>query len=141
MSPMTPGTAVRVRDKRDGAIVFTGTLTGIEDGIANVRGKFVPNDVGSGELAIGVPLGCVEPAGDDGDTGPAGGEAAGPRHPEVRVQLTGQDGNAFFILGRVRQALKRAGVSPEELAEFQKEATSGDYDHLLGTCMAWVDCR
>lgn len=61
------------------------------------------------------------------------------KHPEVRVQLTGTDGNAFSILGKVKGALNRAGVSAEEQAEFMTEATSGDYDALLATCMRWVD--
>jgi hypothetical protein len=33
------------------------------------------------------------------------------RHPEVTVQLTGEDGNAFMIIGLARQALRDAGVS------------------------------
>lgn len=27
-----------------------------------------------------------------------------------------------------------------ELGEFVTEATSGDYDHLIQTCMEWVEC-
>jgi hypothetical protein len=30
-------------------------------------------------------------------------------------------------------------VGAAERAAFQAEATSGDYDHLLQTCMKWVD--
>ncbi|MCS5531497.1 MAG: hypothetical protein NZ780_01650 [Candidatus Poseidoniales archaeon] len=62
-----------------------------------------------------------------------------PKFPDVEVQLTGHDGNAFFILGKVKQALRRADASNEQLDEFYKDATSGDYDHLLQTCMKWVD--
>jgi Domain of unknown function (DUF4314) len=62
-----------------------------------------------------------------------------PRHPEVQVQLTGQDGNAFAILGRTAKALRQAGVPQEEIDSFFAEATSGDYDHLLQATMAWVD--
>lgn len=64
-----------------------------------------------------------------------------PRYPDVSVQLTGEDGNAFSILGRVRRQLRRAGASEEELETFQDEATAGDYDHLLRTVMRWVDAR
>lgn len=63
------------------------------------------------------------------------------KYPKVKVKLVGQDGNAFAILGRVQSAMKKAGVPKEEMNVFLKEATSGDYDHLLQTCMAWVDCR
>jgi hypothetical protein len=34
-----------------------------------------------------------------------------PRHPDVWVQLTGEDGNAFAILGRTARALRQAGLS------------------------------
>lgn len=60
------------------------------------------------------------------------------KYPDVEVQLTGEDGNAMFIMGKVRVELFRAGVKNDELNEFTKEATSGDYDHLLQTCMRWV---
>jgi len=62
-----------------------------------------------------------------------------PKYPDITVQLTGEDGNAFLILGKVRKALRRAGVPSEERDAFTTEATSGDYDHLLQTCMKWVN--
>jgi hypothetical protein len=61
-----------------------------------------------------------------------------PKYPEVEVQLTGQDGNAFAIMGRVAGALKKAGVPKEEVGEYMKESMSGDYNHLLQTAMKWV---
>jgi len=60
------------------------------------------------------------------------------RFPDVSVELSGSDGNAFAILGSVSKALRRAGVSDADRQEFMDEATAGDYDHLLQTCMAWV---
>jgi hypothetical protein len=62
-----------------------------------------------------------------------------PRYPDVQVQLSGQDGNAFAILGRTASALRRAGIPQEEIDEYFAEATGGDYDHLLQTTMRWVD--
>lgn len=56
----------------------------------------------------------------------------------IEVQLSGRDGNAFAIIGAVSGAMKRAKVSKEEIDSFIKEATNGDYDHLLQTCMRWV---
>lgn len=53
------------------------------------------------------------------------------------VQLTGEDGNAFAILGRVRRAIARSN-HPELADEFIQEATSSDYDHLLATCFRYV---
>ena len=61
------------------------------------------------------------------------------KYPDIEVELSEQDGNAFAILGRVTKALRRADVPSDEIDAFQKEATAGDYDHLLQTCMRWVD--
>lgn len=63
------------------------------------------------------------------------------KHPKVKVKLVGLNGNAYVLLAAVRQGLRKAKVPTEEIQEFLKEATSGDYDHLLLTCMNWVDVR
>lgn len=55
------------------------------------------------------------------------------------VKLVGGDGNAFAILGACHKAARKAGWSKERLAEFNAKATSGDYDHLLGTAMEYFD--
>lgn len=62
-----------------------------------------------------------------------------PRYPDVQVQLTGTDGNAFAIMGAVTRELRRAGVSAEEIEQYREESMSGDYDNLLATAMRWVD--
>jgi hypothetical protein len=62
-----------------------------------------------------------------------------PRYPDIQLQLTGEDGNAFAILGRTAAALRSAGVPQEEIDAYFAEATSGDYHHLLHTTMAWID--
>ena len=61
------------------------------------------------------------------------------KYPDIHVQLTGNDGNAFSIMGNVTREMKRNGVSLEEVNAFREEAMSGDYDNLLRTCMEWVD--
>jgi hypothetical protein len=58
---------------------------------------------------------------------------------KAQVKLIGQDGNAFAILARCLSAGRRAGYTKEQLAEFQKQATSGNYDHLLCTCLEWFE--
>ena len=63
------------------------------------------------------------------------------KYPEIEVQLTGEDGNAFAVMGAVRKALRRAGVSADEVAEYTKESTSGDYDNMLAVAMRWVSCE
>jgi hypothetical protein len=57
---------------------------------------------------------------------------------QVQVQLSGNDGNAFAIMGAVQKALKREGASKEELNQYFQESTSGDYDHLLKVAGEWV---
>jgi len=61
-----------------------------------------------------------------------------PKYPHIKVRLTGKDGNAFAVLGNVKQALRKAKIPQEEISQFMNEAMSGDYSHLLGTCMKWV---
>ena len=53
--------------------------------------------------------------------------------------LVGQDGNAFFILGRAKGVMRDAGWPKELQDEIMEEATSGDYDHLLQTMMKYFD--
>lgn len=62
-----------------------------------------------------------------------------PRYPNVEVELSGHDGNAFMIMGRVSKAMKKANVPQTEIDQFMKECKSGDYDNLLQTCMKWVE--
>jgi len=64
-----------------------------------------------------------------------------PKFNNISVQLVGQDGNSFAIIGRVTGALRRAGVGSEDVGQFVREATSGDYDRLLTTCRKWVRCN
>lgn len=61
-----------------------------------------------------------------------------PKYPDIVVELTGQDGNAFNVLGLVNRALREDGVPKEERDQFMREATAGDYDNLLQTAMKWV---
>ena len=62
-----------------------------------------------------------------------------PKYPDITVELVGKNGNAFNILGICLRAMRRAGLSKEEQDAFQAEATSGNYDHLLATCMEWFN--
>ena len=60
-----------------------------------------------------------------------------PLYPEVEVQLSGEDGNAFVIASRVSLSLKSAGYGVAA-NEFFKEALEGDYDHLLQTVLKYI---
>ena len=61
-----------------------------------------------------------------------------PKYPDIKVQLSGEDGNAFHILGQVSRALRLSGVSHEETVAYQNESMASDYDDLLATAMRWV---
>ena len=70
------------------------------------------------------------------------GKQMSVKYPEVKtVELVGEDGNAFAILGRVMKAMRVAGLSKEVQDAYYKEATSGDYDHLLQTTLRWVKTK
>ena len=65
------------------------------------------------------------------------------KEPETKpiVNLIGQNGNAFNIMGLVKQALRRAGADKEYIDQYLSEATSGNYDHLLAVSMEYVDIQ
>jgi hypothetical protein len=55
------------------------------------------------------------------------------------VKLVGENRNAFSIMGRVKQSLRRAGADKEYIDKYLSEATSGNYDHLLVVSMEYVN--
>jgi len=57
---------------------------------------------------------------------------------DLTVNLIGEDGNGFAILGVVRRALQRAGYHALA-AQYIEDATSGDYDNLLRVTMDYVN--
>ena len=46
----------------------------------------------------------------------------------IVIDLTGPDGNAFALLGRVKSLAKQLGLNGSEI---QAEMMQGDYEHLL----------
>ncbi|MGE4300408.1 MAG: hypothetical protein AB7F40_02270 [Victivallaceae bacterium] len=66
---------------------------------------------------------------------------SGQKYPvtNVTVRLVGTDGNAFALLGKVRQALRRAGYDIGFIEQFTKEAMGGNYDELLACIMRYVN--
>jgi len=66
---------------------------------------------------------------------PVWASAQRPTMPDTWMQ----DGNAFWILGQAAKAQSRAGWTAEQKQAWHTEATSGDYDHVLQTVLAWHD--
>jgi hypothetical protein len=60
------------------------------------------------------------------------------KYPDIEVELTGNDPNAFSILTRVKRELRHHKVSKEECDRYMNEAMGGDYDHLIQVTMEWV---
>ncbi len=58
-----------------------------------------------------------------------------------RVELLGQDGNAFNIMGLCHKAARKAGWTKEKIEAVMKEMKSGDYDHLLQVALTHFDVR
>ena len=56
-----------------------------------------------------------------------------------KLKLIGQDGNAFAILGLAQREAKKAGWTKEKIEKFLEECMSGNYNHLLATCMDHFD--
>ena len=62
------------------------------------------------------------------------------KYPDAYVQLSGEDGNAFSIIGAVRAAIKDAGYGYKAAVDFSEEALeSPSYDDLLRLCMETVN--
>ena len=53
--------------------------------------------------------------------------------------LVGVDGNAFCVMGYVQAAMRRNGFSKTEIDEYQKQATSSDYNNLLCVSMDYIE--
>lgn len=56
-----------------------------------------------------------------------------------KVKLVGEDGNAFAIIGKVQEALRRAGYDRDYIKEYVDKATSGDYNNLLVVTGEYVE--
>lgn len=57
------------------------------------------------------------------------------------VQLSGEDGNVFSVIGRCAKALKRAG-QPERADEFRRLAQASDsYDAVLRLAFDYCEVR
>jgi len=57
--------------------------------------------------------------------------------PELK--LTGQNGNAFVVLGLAKSTARKAGWSEERINEYLIKATMGDYDNLLAVTMDYFE--
>lgn len=62
-----------------------------------------------------------------------------PKYPDVEVKLVGEDGNIFNLVGITLDAMKKAGVSDEEIHQFKNEILATDsYSGAIWVIMCWV---
>jgi len=54
------------------------------------------------------------------------------------VKLIDTNGNALTIIGRVKDALQKAGADKEYIQSYINQAMSGDYDNMLYVTMDYV---
>lgn len=61
------------------------------------------------------------------------------KYPDITIQLTGEDGNIFYILGRVRKLMKQHGIL-DQFRQFQDEVYESDnYNQALQVVMTWFN--
>jgi hypothetical protein len=64
------------------------------------------------------------------------------KFPEVEVQLSGEDGNAYAIMGAVQKAMRKAEIPQHEIeAYLTRSMSSQSYDELLQVAIATVTVR
>lgn len=56
-----------------------------------------------------------------------------------KYTLEGVDGNSFAIMAYVKKAMVNTKLSKEEMDNYIKEATSGDYGNLVRTSQKYID--
>lgn len=52
------------------------------------------------------------------------------KNSEIEIDLTGPNGNAFFLLGTAGNLAKQLGLNGTEI---KSEMMKGDYEHLVNT--------
>lgn len=58
-----------------------------------------------------------------------------------KLKIIGEDGNAFNILGKATAAARRAKWSKDKITEYQEQAMSGDYNHLLAVTSEYFNVQ
>ena len=60
-----------------------------------------------------------------------------PQKPTV--QLLGNDGNAFAIIGQCQRAWRKAGLDNSQWKLIMADMMSGSYDHLLQVAVTYFN--
>jgi len=57
----------------------------------------------------------------------------------MKYSLEGVNGNAYAVMGYVRQAMRKEGISKSEIDKYLEDAQSSDYSHLLCVSFDMID--
>lgn len=56
-----------------------------------------------------------------------------------KYSLIGINGNAYCVMGYVERAMREVGMSKEERTQYNLNAMSSDYKHLLSVSLDMID--
>ena len=56
-----------------------------------------------------------------------------------KYSLIGINGNAFCVMGYVEMAMRKVGMSKEEIEKYSQDATASDYNNLLDVSFKMID--
>jgi hypothetical protein len=61
-----------------------------------------------------------------------------PVYPDISVRLIGTDNHPMAIVAVLTKGLRDGGIGRDEIDRIVREALSGDYDHVLSTCLKYI---
>ncbi|WBV42561.1 hypothetical protein [Pseudoroseomonas cervicalis] len=64
-----------------------------------------------------------------------------PKYPLIEIDHGMVDGHALGVVSAVSSALRQAGVAKSEIDQYEREALSGDYQHVLQASLKMVSFR
>jgi NAD(P)H-flavin reductase len=59
--------------------------------------------------------------------------------PTVTIDISGPDGNAYYIMGVIQTLLKENGTNEAEIKSVLKDMMSSNYGHLLSVAKKYVN--
>jgi hypothetical protein len=57
----------------------------------------------------------------------------------VTIDISGPDGNAYYIMGVIQTLLKEKGTNEAEIKSVLKDMMSSNYEHLLSVAKKYVN--
>lgn len=64
-----------------------------------------------------------------------------PLFNEIKLDLNGHEGNAYYILATISNLLNQMGINYEERSSILEEMMSKDYEHLCRKAMKYITLK